>query len=115
MNKQLSLEMLYSFESDTHIICEFKRLDVSSEDSPDKRFFWFKYIKHSHHVYRLHFVSMSQSHKGHERKFQEGKLHFNKKEALFRSKNEDLYLVTQDVAFNGEFKRAIENYFQAFK
>lgn len=111
MNEELSLEMLYSFESDTYIICEFKRLDVSSEESPDKRFFWFKYKKDSHEACKLHFVSMSQSHEGHERSFEEGKFHFNEKEALFRSKNEDLYLVTQDVAFSGEFKRAIENYF----
>lgn len=107
------LEILYFFENDTHIISEVKRLNVSSEESLDKRFFWLKFEKNSNRLSRLHFVSMSKNKEDEKRDFKEGKLHFNHKEATFNSDSEKLSLIAKDVSFSGEFKIAIEDYFQS--
>lgn len=112
LSKKLLLEVLYSFENETHIISELKRVDVSTEESPDKRFVWLKYEKDSGKVSKLSFVSMSKSNEGQERTFKEGKLNFNACEATFISESESLFLLTKNISLIGPFKIAIENYFQ---
>ena len=115
LHNQPSLEILYLFENDTHIISELKRLDVSSEESPDKRFFWFKFKKESNEVTKLNFISMRNNDEEQERSFEEGQLSFNNFKAVFKSKHEKLSLINQAVSFEGEFKYSIEKYFHSLR
>lgn len=79
------LETLYSFESNTHILAEFKRKDIQASVDADKRFFWFLFDKKSCALNRLNFCSMKSEGGLEQREFREGTLTFDNKEARFEN------------------------------
>lgn len=106
----LNLEVLYSFESTSMIISEFKRRDIDESSSPDKRFFWMIYDKISKKLDRLSFVSMNSEKDIEYRTFFQGTLEFNRVEAKFETDGKVTKLYSQKI-FSDDYIQTVLAYF----
>ncbi|MEX0595013.1 MAG: hypothetical protein WD512_00825, partial [Candidatus Paceibacterota bacterium] len=106
-----SLKLLYSFESDSLIISEFKRKDVKESRPPEERFFWLLFNKESKKLNRLDFVSMESEKSIEKRTFSEGNLAFTSSNGYFQDDSGEYKLYSQKV-LGDDYKKMVLSYFK---
>lgn len=70
-------EVLYCFDNNEIIIAEFKLNGVSDDLSPEKKFYWLKYVRENQNVERLDFLNMNDDKHLKTRSFKQGFLSFD--------------------------------------
>ncbi|MEN9918184.1 MAG: hypothetical protein RL662_620 [Bacteroidota bacterium] len=104
-------KILYHFDNAAISILEIKRAGVGN-DNKEEMYHWVCYDKKNDLIFRLNFRSMNAVGDKEFREFQEGKLEFTDKTAVYSEKGNTQLLKngSQNITLDAKVKEAVEDY-----